>query len=1098
VKVETIRGVERPTSVKMPSGAISTTEYDPDSGLPTKRIDASGVVTTYKYDQFGRVVETATSSGLVQRTSYAPHGDVEAVTVIGSNPNGSPRVATTRREYDAHLRPYKVIDALGGVTTTHFDHRGRVEAVVDPAGGVTQYTRDGAGNVTSVRDARGFTTTMDYDGLGRIMSSTNALGHTTTRTYNQRGLLATTSNFRGEETRQEYDLAGQPIKSTDAASNVTTIAYDLAGQLSSRGNGRGFVTTYRYDSAGRLIETRHPDLTTTSTIYDADGNVRGRIDELGRKTAYVSDGAGKIRFMVLPDEINHTESKYDADGRVVEQIDPLGRRITTEYDDLGRPFKTTVAAGTAEAVSYTTEFDLANRVSALVTGNGARWTYEYDAVGRKTSETDPLGNTRGWKYDRLGNVIETTEPDGTTPLVSTLEYDPLSRIKRIQRPDESIEISYSDPTDRSIPRSRTTVVTRGDQQTTVTRTYDALNRLILETVGPNKVAYAYDANSNVASVSVNDAIALTYQYDRRDRCTRIVDERQASKRQVDLSYDAAGQLSQIIYPSRLRKAIAHGKRGEIRTIWFLTEHGVPFKEIDFAYDAALRLRSRTERAGGTLGATTAYEYDALDRLTSVINPDGTRELFAYDKAGNITTYTNPLGTEVRRYDAADQLICISNSKSAWFDYNKRGQLVKVVEGRLPSNKVSSYRFDTSGRLVSVVENGAFTLDARYRDNHELDTFATREQQAMTQLWALGNIVMELSPSGVPQNGVLSLLGMDEPIERQDANGRYETLLTDHLMSAIAAYDDTGAVIRATDYSAYGALRAGADPGPIGFHGARQLGKTGLYYLRNRVYSPQLQRFLTRDPIGFGGGTNQYQYANLNPISFRDPLGLKVHYDPSIQTLVNIVKETDIGRQVWEAADTLDKDVYLTVEDSAFLALYRKRPGAGNTWDLSDGPIRPEGYINANRKHAEAIKRKVKENRDAGLGDQPVTADVEYGSVWGRTRLSDDGTRVTSRVFRGAIDVWKALPDTADYGDSRAHQAGGCAAYGYRDRMLRSKVTGALDRVIAAEIVHELAHAPRESAGSQGASEYGTDVEVWPEDAQKKFFESPMVLPYLGR
>jgi RHS repeat-associated protein len=133
---------------------------------------------------------------------------------------------------------------------------------------------------------------------------------------------------------------------------------------------------------------------------------------------------------------------------------------------------------------------------------------------------------------------------------------------------------------------------------------------------------------------------------------------------------------------------------------------------------------------------------------------------------------------------------------------------------------------------------------------------------------------EFTPGGLEQNMVLSLLNMDEPIERTTPTGVHETLLTDHLQSAIAAYDDAGSVIRSTEFNAFGTVKTGADPGPIGFHGARQLGKTGLLYLRNRVYDPSLHRFLSRDAIGFAGGWNQFAFADNNPGRRRDPLGLQ--------------------------------------------------------------------------------------------------------------------------------------------------------------------------------------------------------------------------------
>ena len=37
-------------------------------------------------------------------------------------------------------------------------------------------------------------------------------------------------------------------------------------------------------------------------------------------------------------------------------------------------------------------------------------------------------------------------------------------------------------------------------------------------------------------------------------------------------------------------------------------------------------------------------------------------------------------------------------------------------------------------------------------------------------------------------------------------------------------------------------------------------ETELYYVRNRTYSPTLGRWIQRDPIGFAGGVNLYEYV----------------------------------------------------------------------------------------------------------------------------------------------------------------------------------------------------------------------------------------------
>jgi RHS repeat-associated protein len=58
-----------------------------------------------------------------------------------------------------------------------------------------------------------------------------------------------------------------------------------------------------------------------------------------------------------------------------------------------------------------------------------------------------------------------------------------------------------------------------------------------------------------------------------------------------------------------------------------------------------------------------------------------------------------------------------------------------------------------------------------------------------------------------------------------------------------------------------------------FQGLRYDATTGLYYSRNRDYSPTLGRFLEHDPLGFDAGdTNLYRYVGNDPINADDPFG----------------------------------------------------------------------------------------------------------------------------------------------------------------------------------------------------------------------------------
>ncbi|NJL27533.1 MAG: hypothetical protein HC897_06360 [Thermoanaerobaculia bacterium] len=61
---------------------------------------------------------------------------------------------------------------------------------------------------------------------------------------------------------------------------------------------------------------------------------------------------------------------------------------------------------------------------------------------------------------------------------------------------------------------------------------------------------------------------------------------------------------------------------------------------------------------------------------------------------------------------------------------------------------------------------------------------------------------------------------------------------------------------------------------FGFHGLPRDAGTGLVYMRNRYFDPQLGRFITADPLGFVDGPSVYGFAGYSPGNYSDPLGLE--------------------------------------------------------------------------------------------------------------------------------------------------------------------------------------------------------------------------------
>lgn len=96
-------------------------------------------------------------------------------------------------------------------------------------------------------------------------------------------------------------------------------------------------------------------------------------------------------------------------------------------------------------------------------------------------------------------------------------------------------------------------------------------------------------------------------------------------------------------------------------------------------------------------------------------------------------------------------------------------------------------------------------------------------------------------------------------------------------STAALTDMSGSVVNSYAYDPFGVpARNETVPQPFMFVG--QYGvmfePEDIYYMRARYYDPNVGRFISEDPLGFGGGdVNLFAYVTNNPVSRIDPFGL---------------------------------------------------------------------------------------------------------------------------------------------------------------------------------------------------------------------------------
>jgi RHS repeat-associated protein len=97
----------------------------------------------------------------------------------------------------------------------------------------------------------------------------------------------------------------------------------------------------------------------------------------------------------------------------------------------------------------------------------------------------------------------------------------------------------------------------------------------------------------------------------------------------------------------------------------------------------------------------------------------------------------------------------------------------------------------------------------------------------------------------------------------DPNGMPDRLVSDR--------GEVAFELRATPWGR--AEGPGAAATPIRFDGQYHDEETGLSYNRFRYYDPELGRYLSADPLGLSGGLNGFSYADNQPTTYVDPLGL---------------------------------------------------------------------------------------------------------------------------------------------------------------------------------------------------------------------------------
>ncbi len=395
-------------SVRDENHATANTSYtyDPAHRLSsvkqTLAIAASGSVTTsYRYDIGGNLTGVTDPNGNVTSYQYDDFGRMLTQT--------SPVTGTTSYAYDLAGNLTSTTDANNAATTRTYDVLGRVASSTSVRGGSSEavtWAYDvqpfGIGRLSTMTDPTG-STTYSYERRGMLAKETkvvNGNSFVSSYQYDAAGNRSTIGYPSGRAASYSFDFANRPSTlSVGSTPIVTSAAYLPFGPATSLVFGNGTTKTMNFDSRYRVQENK---LTGPSGVL---------VDY-----SYGEDNVGNITS--IHDSI---DARYNRDFG----YDDLNRLIIANggsalwgagsysYDSMGNMLTEQVGRSAAFSYSGTTPKLLS------VTENGIPRSVSYDSVGNETAggevyspRNQLTGSSEGaaYAYDGRGVRVATSTP----------------------------------------------------------------------------------------------------------------------------------------------------------------------------------------------------------------------------------------------------------------------------------------------------------------------------------------------------------------------------------------------------------------------------------------------------------------------------------------------------------------------------------------------------------------------------------------------------------------------------------------------------------------------------------------------------------------
>lgn len=858
-----------------------------------------------------------------------------------------------------HIRK-ETIDNVGGGSTwtnSYFDGLGRVYQTVSPSDegivkSVVEFDEIGRVYQRSVPvllthnldpDDNRYWWRVEYDELSRVKAIERPSSSASSKerfTINREGYTVeitdaglNSSDKLGTVTKVTVDSMNRPVEVRECPSGdcnetaVTTYAYHPIGGLEkitvtpAEEDKDPIVTTYTYDSLGRRLSMDDPNKGIWTYEYDDVGNIVRREDANGNIWRFEYDARNRLDLKFLDSNDN---GKKDNGERYVDYQYDVDQGECEFY-----------GCGPASNVG-------AGRLTAIESVDpDSQWStsiyYCYDTLGRViqkkweiSHEEDRSSYAFWYLYNGFDQIEQIWYPNG---YVVSYDYDPItSLLKRVYSyqddQDDQDELIFIDDI-RYDPQNRPTEIDYGNG-TTTTLEYEEGSGRVDQILVKNlnylyttfRLDYEYYSSGDVKSVERSlgntDSIRTEdFEYDGLHRLIHAEKWGQVLEYSYDYEYDSVGNMIK-------NTEISSGEAYQYNN----ADHPDAVSEISdryrYYYDSNGNLSQKCATGGGVC---KTFLWDSENRLVELVTDNNNVE-FYYDAEGKrikIEEGTSTIllldGLYEEREGQMINHIYAGGQKVAEIEtpegtrFGSGGVLLRssLLSGWNVSSDLGSLLLGILFALVFLFLS--FVVLHRRRSEPVWATLWQPSLFRRTVAWLLVWTFFSVMVSSPPWRGNNEALAATT----SSTSYGYRYCHHDRLGSTVLVTDENGEVLEQFSYLPYGTTDGGSEEVMDQFLGAR-LDSTGLYYLNNRYYAPEIGRFISPDPIDYGPGMkaytgvstadaqlkpqsmNRYSYAMNNPITVSDPSGLFLHALVGLILGIIIQAAVTIASYAWKIAE----------------------------------------------------------------------------------------------------------------------------------------------------------------------------------------------------